>query len=300
MTRKDKPFVVACIPAFNEEATIAKIVIKAMEYVDKVIVCDDGSTDMTGVIAERLGAEVIRHDRNIGYGAALASLFERTHEVRPDIVVTLDADEQHDPKYIPALIDPIVNEEADVVIGSRFLKRDKIVVPSTARKKGIEIITALTKNISYREITDAQSGFRAYKLDVLKLILPSEMGMGASTEILLKAKENSLRVAEVPIRIRYEGTTKRSIFYQGLDVIFSTIKYLSIRHPLIFYGVPGLVAFLISIVFWIWTLQMYAVKRQLITNVALMAIASTIVGLLLMSTAIIIWVLVSILRERIK
>jgi len=92
-----KPFIVACIPAYNEEKTIAKVLLKTKKYVDKVIVCDDGSTDMTAEIAEALGAEVIRHERNIGYGAAITSLFKRAKELGADIMITLDADGQHDP-----------------------------------------------------------------------------------------------------------------------------------------------------------------------------------------------------------
>ena len=89
---KDKPFIVACIPAYNEEKNIAKVIVKAMNYVDRVLVCDDGSTDMTAEIAKRLGAIVIRHERNLGYGAALASLFRKAREADADVMVVLDAD----------------------------------------------------------------------------------------------------------------------------------------------------------------------------------------------------------------
>ncbi|MEM2613688.1 MAG: glycosyltransferase family 2 protein, partial [Nitrososphaerota archaeon] len=112
--------VIACIPAYNEEKTIAKVILKTKKYVDKVIVCDDGSIDMTAEIAEALGAEVIRHERNMGYGAAISSLFKKAVEEGADIMVTLDGDGQHDPDEIPKLIKPIVEDEADVVIGSRF------------------------------------------------------------------------------------------------------------------------------------------------------------------------------------
>ena len=84
-----KPYIIACIPAYNEEKTIAKIIVKTRKYVDKVIVCDDGSTDMTAEIAGALGAEVIRHERNMGYGAAIGSLFEKAREEDPDIMLSL-------------------------------------------------------------------------------------------------------------------------------------------------------------------------------------------------------------------
>ncbi|MEM1998064.1 MAG: glycosyltransferase family 2 protein [Candidatus Bathyarchaeia archaeon] len=297
MTSK-RTFVVACIPAFNEEKTVAKIVILAQKHVNKVIVCDDGSSDLTDEIAERLGAEVIRHNRNMGYGAALISLFNRARELGADIMVTLDADGQHNPDDIPKLVKPIVNGEADIVIGSRFLGGSTEEAPKS-RVLGIKIITKLANAISYEELTDAQSGFRAYGRRAIELIRPKEQGMGVSMEILLKAKENGLKIKEVPINVNYkvEKPSTHNPIYHGLDVILSTIKYLSIRHPLLFYGVPGVIMLLTAIGFWIWTIQIFSVTRQVITNIVLIAIGATIVGLIIMTTAVILWVLASLIRE---
>jgi len=292
-----KPYIIAAIPAYNEERTIARVVIETQRYVDKVIVCDDGSTDLTGEIAKRLGAEVIRHEKNIGYGGALSSLFKRAREINPDAMIVLDADLQHDPNDIPNLVSYILNGEADIVIGSRFLEKEATV--PKYRKVGIKIITTLTKSSSYKEISDAQSGFRAYNRKAIHSIMPTEQGMGASTEILLKAKERGLKVIEVPVKINYnvEKPSTQNPIYHGLDVILSTVKHMSIRRPLLFYGVPGIISMLISLFFWVWILQTFAATRQVITNVALMAVATTIAGLMLLTTAIILWVLVSIVRE---
>jgi len=292
-----KPYIIAAIPAYNEERTIARVIIETQKYVDKVIVCDDGSTDLTGEIAKRLGAEVIRHEKNIGYGGALSSLFKRAREINPDAMIVLDADLQHDPNDIPNLVSYILNGEADIVIGSRFLEKEATV--PKYRKVGIKIITTLTKSSSYKEISDAQSGFRAYNRKAIHSIMPTEQGMGASTEILLKAKERGLKVIEVPVKINYnvEKPSTQNPIYHGLDVILSTVKHMSIRRPLLFYGVPGIISMLISLFFWVWTLQTFAATRQVITNVALMAVATTIAGLMLLTTAIILWVLVSIVRE---
>ena len=293
----EKPFIIAGIPAYNEERNIARVIIETAKYVDKVIVCDDGSSDLTGEIAEKLGAIVIRHERNLGYGAAISSIFKKAKELNPDIMVTLDADLQHNPSEIPKIIKPIVDGEADIVIGSRFLRReDKEKVPRY-RRIGIKIITKLSKTVTYKDITDAQSGYRAYNRKAIKLITPVEQDMGVSTEILVKAKENKLRIKEIPITISYYEKSRKNPFIHGLDVILSTIKHLSIRHPLMFYGIPGFLALLISVVFWIWTLQIFAATRQVITNITLIAIGATIVGLMLLTTAIILWVLVSLIRE---
>jgi glycosyltransferase involved in cell wall biosynthesis len=109
---ESKPFIVVGVPAFNEEQTVARIVLEAQKHVDMVVVCDDGSTDLTAEIARRLGAEVIRHQRNLGYGAAIQSLFKRAREVGADVLVTLDADGQHAPhareKRMTQIIDEVV------------------------------------------------------------------------------------------------------------------------------------------------------------------------------------------------
>jgi len=100
---EDRPLIVACIPAFNEERSIGGVVVRTLKHVDRVIVCDDGSVDFTGEIAESMGATVVRHERNLGYGAAIARLFEEALRLGADVVVTLDGDGQHDPTEIPRL-----------------------------------------------------------------------------------------------------------------------------------------------------------------------------------------------------
>jgi len=293
-----KPFIVACIPAYNEEKSIASVVLRTMRYVDKVIVCDDGSSDLTGEIAEKLGVEVIRHGRNLGYGAALSSLFRKAVELGADVVVTLDADGQHDPSYIPRLVEPIVKGEADIVIGSRFLLREAEEAVPAYRRLGIRTITWLVRKTSYRKLTDAQSGFRAYSSRVVPLIRPSEMGMGASVEILLKARRAGLRIVEVPVRVWYgEGTSTQNPLIHGMDVVLSLVKHYSIRRPLSLYGIPGLLALLAGLGFWVWTLQIFTATRQVVTNIVLIALGATIIGLIMLITAIILWVLVSMVRE---
>ncbi|MFB0543624.1 MAG: glycosyltransferase family 2 protein, partial [Candidatus Bathyarchaeia archaeon] len=198
-----KSKIIACIPAFNEEKTIASVVVQARKYVDRVVVCDDGSVDLTGEIAEALGAVVVRHEENMGYGAAIISLFKEARRLCADIAVTLDGDGQHDPRQIPRLVEPLVRNEADIVIGSRFLRREDSSKVPRYRAVGLKMITGLTSNASYDNLTDAQSGFRAYSCRSLEVLMVTEQGMGVSTEILLKANERGLRVVEVPVTISY-------------------------------------------------------------------------------------------------
>ena len=102
MNRKQS--IVAAIPAYNEEKTIARVILLSQRYVDRIVVCDDGSSDMTALIAERMGADVIRHEGNKGYGAAISNLFMVARKLNVDILVTLDADGQHNPEQIPQII----------------------------------------------------------------------------------------------------------------------------------------------------------------------------------------------------
>ena len=302
LERGRRPFVVACIPAYEEERNIAKVITTVRKYVDRVIVCDDGSKDMTAEIASALGAEVIRHGRNLGYGAALSSLFKRAREANADIMVTIDADGQHDPADVPRLTVPITDGKADIVIGSRFSGAGSQEVPAY-RRLGIRMITKLSEKAggggSEVSLTDAQSGLRAYSRRALELVRPSEMGMGASTEILSHARSTQLKVAEVPVTISYgEDSSTHNPVIQGLDVVLSTVKHLSIKHPLMAYGIPGFAVFVVALVFAWWDLTLYVGTHRVVTNIALVAVAMGLIGLILMAVAVMLWVLISVIRER--
>lgn len=288
--------IVAVIPAYNEEATIAKVILQTRPYVNQIIVCDDGSEDMTYDIAEALGVTVLRHARNMGKGSALRTLFNTARSVGADIVVTIDADGQHDPNEIPKLTKALQARRADIVVGSRFMKemKGKTKVPRR-RAIGNKMLNAITD----RHIADTQSGFRAYSRVALRCLVPTEMGIGVDSELIMKAEEKKLRMVEVPITVRYDVPypSKQGSVSQAGGVALSVIKRLSIRRPLSFYGIPGVVALSISLIFWIWTIQNFAATRQVITNVTLIAIGATMVGLMLLTTAVILWVLVSVVRE---
>jgi len=292
-----RPFVVACIPAYNEERRIARVIVDTMNQVDQVIVCDDGSTDMTGRIAEKLGATVITHKRNLGYGASIASLFEKANEMKAGVVVTLDADGQHDPHQIPVVIQPIIDNQADIVIGSRFLGEKQKNV-SSYRKVGIKTITTITNDVAEANFTDSQSGFRAYHVRALNTISVTEQGMGASTEILLKAQVNKLTIVEVPISVTYDkDSSTHSAVPHALDVIMSTFKFVSIDHPLRFYGVPGVICIILAVYFGVTVGQIYSVEHRIITNIALVALGLFIIGLMLLMTSVILYVVINVVRE---
>ena len=290
-------FVVVCIPAFNEEKNIGGVIVRTLKCVDRVVICDDGSSDLTGDIARGLGANVVRHERNMGYGAALKSSFQEALRLGADVVVTLDGDGQHDPGEIPRLVRRLEKKDVDIVIGSRFIEGGGSEAPGW-RENGIRFISGLVSNDKLN-VTDAQSGFRAYSREALEKFSLTEDGMGVSTEILLKSENIGLRVDEVPINISYdEESSTHNPIVQGVSVVLSTVKYISMRRPLLFYGLPGLLAMCIAGVFWAMTIQEYTIRHTISTNVTLIALSATLVGLMLMTTGIILWVLVSVIREK--
>ena len=285
------------IPAFNEEKNIASIIMKLKKVTDHIIVCNDGSTDMTEEISKKLDVVVINHSRNMGYGSAIRSIFLKAKELQADILVTFDADGQHRVEDIQSVTQPIIDNKADIVIGSRFLE-NKSDIPEY-RKFGIKVITKITNSSLKEKLTDSQSGFRAYSKNVLKDVTPSESGMGVSTEILIKASNTGHKIAEVPITIMYgPDTSTHNPVSHGTSVLFSTIKFTSIEHPLKFYGVPAIIFLGIGFVFMLWTFQTYAVEKEIITNIALIGIGSLVIGIVFLLSAILLYSLVSVVRER--
>lgn len=294
-----KPLIVACIPAYNEEKNIAKVIVKVKNYVDEVIVYDDGSRDMTADIAESLGAIVVKSNKNKGYGAAIKYLLMKARDMNADIAITIDGDGQHDPDEISKVIKPILDGEADIVIGSRFINNHTNSNISKHREIGIKAITKAVNIVANNDIKDSQSGFRAYSKKALHSLQLGEYGMGISTEILVKAKWNNLRIKEVPVTIIYhKDSHTHNALYHGFDVLINTIKFVTLKHPLLSYGIPGFVFLGIALFFWIWTFDIFANTRQLITNIALVAIGSTIVGLILLVTSVILWTITTIVREK--
>lgn len=289
--------IVIGLPAFNEEKNIGSVVAQLKEKYAHVIVCDDGSTDTTATIASSLGAFVIKHEKNLGYGSAIKTIFNEAKRIDGDVLVTFDADGQHQISEIDSVLQPIFENKADIVIGSRFLGKTKNL--PKYRKFGIKTITELTNVMTGSKITDSQSGFRAYSKKVLEEISPTESGMGVSTEILIKASKKQFRIAEVPITISYEDNKhSQEPISHGTSVVMSTIKHMAIERPLLYYGIPGLFFLATGLIFGIWTLQIYSEERVVMTNIALVGIGGVILGTILLITGTILYSIVSVVREK--
>jgi glycosyltransferase involved in cell wall biosynthesis len=292
--------IVACIPAYNEAKTIGRIIEKAKKYVNEVIVYDDGSIDNTDEIAKAAGASVIRSLFNKGYGVAIKILFQAAREKNADVMITLDSDGQHNPDQMPIVLEPILKDGFDIVIGSRFLNHtDQQKVPAY-RTFGIKTITKLTQAASYTNITDAQSGYRAYSKNALSKINLFEQGMAVSTEILLRAKEKNLLIKEVPVTIDYNvlNPSTHNALVHGISMLYSIIQFISLRHPLAFYGIPGIALLAIAGLFMYSAVDLYSATRYISTNMILVSVGAAITGMILLATAVIINTIIALLKVR--
>lgn len=222
---QEQPKVIAAIPAYNEEKFIAEVVKSALQYVDEVIVVDDGSTDRTAEVAEHAGALVVRHKVNKRYGGAIKTCFQIARKMDSEVLVTIDGDGQHDASDIPLVLAPIQAGQADIVIGSRFM--DNVNKVPLYRKFGINVITFLCNIGNKVKVSDAQSGFRAYSWKAIQAIGDlKDQDMAISVELLIKAHRKRLSIVEVPVSVKYhaESSTQNPIKH-GLSVAFAAVQY---------------------------------------------------------------------------
>ncbi|MGB9980547.1 glycosyltransferase family 2 protein [Methanobacterium sp.] len=238
--------ITAILPAYNEEVSLGSIILNTKKYVDDVIVIDDGSTDNTVEIAQLAGAKVICHSSNKGKGAALKTGFKAAKD--SEIIVTIDSDGQHNPEEIPKLLNPIINGKADVVNGSRYINGNKKDTPSY-RRIGQTVLDKATNFNSGLDITDSQSGFRAFARHAVPAFRFSCIDFGIESEMLMDAANAGLRIKEVEISVRYDvdGSTKNPISH-GVGVLMRVINDLEFQRPLYYFTLPGAIIIIIGVV----------------------------------------------------
>ena len=241
-------YLLACVPAYNEEGVIGNLIKKIIPLVDSVVVCDDGSTDLTSKESQDAGAFVIQHKQNKGKGAALQSLFDFARHSNADVIVTIDGDGQFLPEEIPKLTEDIENGKSDIVIGYRFeTEKD---MPSY-RKIGNKVLDELSKTASNLNLRDTQSGFRAYSKKAINLINFKNNGFVADSEILIDASTKDLTISEQHVTVLYNTGTRTSTqnpIRHGSSVLISLLEMVLMKRPLTFLGIPGLIMSVIGII----------------------------------------------------
>ena len=281
--------IAACIPAFNEEGTIAKVLVRASHHVDELVVVDDGSEDDTGAIAEKLGALVIRHRQNLGKGIALRDCFDWAKKNNVDVVVTLDADGQHDPNEIPSVVRPVLAGDADIAIGYRSSRPPGMTRPRRVAQKTLDALTGVKDSGA---LVDSQSGFRAYSKRAVASLEVSEWGMGVESEILLNAKKTGLKICQVPIHMEYAAETKRrNPLLHFTDVISTILKVELVKRPLRTVGIPGLLLLLVGALGWLDVLATYNSAQGFALGHALVSTIVFLTGILMTLVAILLFAL---------
>ena len=289
-----RPKIIAAIPCYNEDRFIGSVVAKTRKCVDEVIVIDDGSVDDSADVAKAAGATVYSHETNRGYGAAIRSCLERGQQHQAQILVTIDGDGQHDPRDIIRLVKPIIEGEADVVVGSRFLE-EKSQAPFY-RRMGQRALNVATNIGSGHKLSDSQSGCRAYTAEALSRLNLSESGMAISSQIQFAIKEANLRVAEVPIGVSYEGKSKRNPVGHGINVLVRIVVLFVLRHPIMAFGLPGLAFMVGGLILGFRVIDIYSETNKVAVGTALIAILLATAGFLTFFGALILQAMKELLR----
>lgn len=289
--------IVVVIPAYNEELVIGSIVLRARRCAETVIVVDDGSKDDTAEIARLAGADVVVMPGNGGKAAALMAGFKRAKEYSADAVVMMDADGQHNPEEIMAVAAPVLAGEADLVIGSRFL-REKSNVP-IYRRLGQEVLTLCTNASSTCRTTDSQSGFRALSRRAMANLDFVSEGYSVESDMIAHFAGRGLAISEVPITVRYDvpHQHKKNPVSHGLGVLATIVGLIGYKRPLLTFGIPGLILTCIGIGSGIYAFSVFYGTSQFHYIVFTLGIFTLLLGLLLITTGLILNSLVQIMKS---
>lgn len=271
--------VVAVIPAFNEERFISSVVIQTRHYATHVVVVDDGSSDRTAELARLAGAYVVHQGQNQGKAAALNAGFKAALHYQPDAIVCLDGDAQHEPSEIPEVVKPILEKQADVVIGSRFLAK-KSDIPAW-RQVGQHTLTQVTNVASGVHTTDSQSGYRAFSPKAAKALDFRSGGLSVESEMQFLFEPAGLNVVEVPITVSYQDGNKRNPIVHGLHVLDAIVSLVARRQPLLFFAVPGFLTVAAGLLLGLRVVFVMQQQGRLLTGSAILTTLLLIGGMLL-------------------
>lgn len=233
------PRISVIIPAFNEEVAIGSVVLGAKQFSDQVIVIDDGSTDRTARMAKLAGAKVITLEKNSGKAHALMHGLRLPENGQCDAIIVMDGDGQHRPEDIISVMAPILQREADLVIGSRYMGEGNTV--PRYRQLGQGILNHLTNISSDVKVSDTQSGLRALSSKAIGHLDFASENYNIESDMIIHFANRGLTIKEVPITVRYDVPNghKKNSLTMGVGLFGNVVSVIGYRRPLIVFGIPG-------------------------------------------------------------
>ena len=293
--------IIVNIPAYNEEKTIGNVVRDVINNgYRNVVVIDDGSTDRTAEIARKSGAIVISHKKNLGLGNGFKTGVNYALMSNADIFVNIDADGQFCPEEIGKLIEPILNNEADMVTGSRFLNESFVTNMPLIKRVGNKFFTNVVSRITSKRFTDTQCGFRAYSRDALKK-LNLMGGFTYTQEVFIDLAVKGMRIKEVPIKVNYHKDRKSrvasSLTKYGLKSLLIIMKTFRDYKPLKFFGIPGIGLFTIGFITGIFMIMWYIMHKATTPFKSLLFFC---IATLILGTIIIVLGLIADMLDRVR
>ena len=287
----------AVLPAFNEELVIGSVVLRTRQYVDKVIVVNDGSFDRTAEVAKLAGAEVIQLDNQTGKAYALLLGLRYAHEMGCKVAVMLDADGQHDPREIQRVTGLVMEGKADMVIGSRFLEKNRGI--PAYRQLGQKILDLFTNMGAKTKVTDSQSGFRALSCKALDNLDFKSDGYNVESDMIAHFSAMGLRIMEVPISVNYDvpHNHKKHPLTHGMGVLTRLVNLIGYRRPLLLFGVPGLLCVIAGLITGFYTFNEYYTTSKFPFAMSMVSMLLLIMGMLMVIAGLLLNTLVIIMRE---
>ncbi len=287
----------AVLPAYNEELVIGSVILRTRQYVDRVIVVDDGSSDRTAEVARLAGADVVRLDHNTGKAYALLLGLRRALETGCHVAVMLDADGQHNPNEIQRVAGLVSIGKADLVIGSRFLDNPG-KIPSY-RQVGQKTLDLFTNFGAKSRVTDSQSGFRALSRQALSNLDFRSDGYNVESDMIAHFSAMGLPIMEVPITVNYDvpHKHKKNPVTHGVGVLSRLVDLIFYRRPLLMFGLPGIFFVTIGLAAGSHAFSEYYVTSKFPFTMSMVSMLGLIMGMLLIIAGMLLNTLLMIMKE---
>jgi glycosyltransferase involved in cell wall biosynthesis len=287
----------AVLPAFNEELVIGSVVLRTKQYVYRVIVVDDGSSDRTAEVAKLAGAEVIQLEHNTGKAYTILLGLRRARETGCTVAVMLDADGQHDPREIQRVAGLVNAGKADLVIGSRFLEKNGAI--PAYRQVGQKILDIFTNLGAKSKVTDSQSGFRALSRKALDNLDFKSDGYNIESDMIAHFSTVGLSIMEVPISVNYDvpNKHKKHPLTHGVGVLTRLVNLIGYRRPLLLFGIPGILFIIIGIVTGTLAFSEYTATSTFPFLLSIVCMMFLIMGILMAGMGLLLNALLMMMNE---